>query len=99
MATISKKLPTVEDSKASILTFSAPWAYLINICRTLVCSKLGSISTGHLVVEETGLPVREYGIKQNGSVVKLKVLKETFWPRVLVYGAMVILSMTTWDDG
>jgi hypothetical protein len=98
MATNSKNFPTVSGPKTQIFTYTAPWAYLINICRSLVCSKLGSINTGHLVIEETGLAVRQYGTKKNGSVVKMKVLKESFWPRVLIYGAMVILPQITWND-
>lgn len=77
--------------KAQSLFYAAPWAYPINVCRSLVCSKLKIINTGHLIIEETGLEVQEYGRKQNGSVARMKVLRETFWPRVLVYGAMVIL--------
>jgi hypothetical protein len=63
--------------------------YLINTCRSLVCSKLKNLTTGLLIINETGFGVHEYGSKKNGHVVEIQVAKDHFWLRTLVFGAMV----------
>ena len=64
----------------------------MNLSRSTVLTLLGRISVGHIYITDTDGKVTicgGAGVKDGSSRTEMKVLKEAFWVRVLLFADMV----------
>ncbi len=77
---------------------SFTWGPFVNLSRTTVLGLLSRIHVGQLVVTDSDGVVTvcgSPGIKDGSPRTELKVLKEAFWVRVLLFADMVGVSIPT----
>ena len=87
MAIISK---TFDSLRSYVGSFT--WGPFVTISRSTVLGLLGRIQVGQLVVEDcdgTTTICGELGEKDGSPHTELKVLKEAFWVRVMLFADMV----------
>ncbi len=71
---------------------SFTWGPLVTISRSTVLGLLGRIQVGQLVVEDcdgTTTICGELGVEDDSPHTELRVLKEAFWVRVMLFADMV----------
>lgn len=79
------------DAARSNVTFFA-WNPLVRLSRAAVLNLLSRVEVGYLLISDTDgseTVCGERWPKEEGPATELKVLKETFWVRLLLFADMV----------
>lgn len=87
MAMVSRPFNSLRSYVASLT-----WAPLVNLSRSFVLALLKRIEVGTVVVIDCNGAVFECGAHQpddSGPKTELRVLKENFWVRILLFADMV----------
>ena len=87
MAIVSR---TLDSLRSYVGSFT--WGPFVTISRSTVLGLLGRIQVGYLVVEDcdgTTTICGQLGAKDGSPHTELKVLKEAFWVRVMLFADMV----------
>ena len=87
MAMVSR---TFDSLRSYVGSFT--WGPFVTISRSTVLALLGRIQVGQMVVEDCDGTTKicgQLGKKDGSPHTKLKVLKEAFWVRVMLFADMV----------
>jgi len=82
-----QKVPS--PSSKSIPLTSHLTSYFAGTCRAIVLSRLKELRVGSLKIIESRHDVHTFGKESSENHGTLKVLDETFWPRLVFQGALV----------